>query len=466
MRPLRAHPHLYELNARIYLERMRSRLGPELSLAGIPGAEWAALAERGFDAVWVMGAWKRSSGARRVALEHPEQRRVYDATLPGWSDADVDGSPYAVHAYALSPDLGAPADLGRLRDALHAHGMRLILDFVPNHLALDHPWTTAHPQRLVRGDEALRAAHPEWFYAPRPGAFFAHGRDPNFAPWVDTVQVNFFAPELRRAHLETLLDIATVADGVRCDMAMLGLNEVFGRVWGARVDGHPAPATEFWSDVIAGVRQRFPDFVFLAEAYWNSEATLLDLGFDFVYDKTLYDRLRWGSADDVRAHLETFAGGERGARFIENHDEPRALEVFGRERGLAAAAVMLTLPGMRLVHDGQCDGRRVRLPVQLVREPEEPLDEDLRRAYDPLLRRTRAPLFHEGTWEKLETRSAGDESFRDLLAWSWRLGEAQAVIVINFSANPARGLVVLQHEQRCVELDAWQVQINEDSAES
>jgi len=453
---MRLNPHVYEVNARVFQRRISVKHGRDVSLASIPDEEWVALSDLGFDLVWLMGVWTRSTGARRVALEQPAQRRAFDEALPDWANDDVDGSPYAVYDYTLDPALGAPSDLREVRTVMHRHGLGLVVDFVPNHLALDHAWTSSHPRRLVRGDAALREAHPDWFFSPQRDVFFAHGRDPNFAPWIDTVQVNFFSPGLRHAHTETLLRIAESADGVRCDMAMLALTHVFESVWGAKVDGFAESSKEFWFEVIGAVRRRCPDFLFLAEAYWGLESELLELGFDFVYDKTLYDKLRWGTAQDVRNHLMEFAS-PRGVRFIENHDEPRAVEAFGRKRVVTAAAVTLTVPGMRLLHDGQMDGRRVRLPVQLVREPVEAPDADLQYRYVDLLRKCDEDVFHAGTWELLEAQTAGDASHRDLLVWTWRQGERLELVVINYAAHASRGRVTLPDGPRYFELDAWQV---------
>ncbi len=133
----------------------------------------------------------------------------------------------------------------------------------------------------------------------------------------------------------------------------------------------------------------------------------------------------------------------RSARFIENHDEPRAVVAFGRERSLAAAAILATFPGLRFFHNGQLEGRRIHLPVQLVREPEEPDDPEIMSFYDRLLAVCNAPAFHEGEWGLIEVNQAGDESHRNLLAWSWRYAEQFKVVVVNYSPNSAQGRLKL-----------------------
>ncbi len=136
---------------------------------------------------------------------------------------------------------------------------------------------------------------------------------------------------------------------------------------------------------------------------------------------------------------------QRSARFIENHDEPRAIVAFGRERSLAAAVILATLPGLRFFHDGQLEGRRIRLPVQLVREPKEVTDPEIMRFYDRLLAICNAPAFHEGGWGLLEASQAGEgnESHHNLLAWFWRYAEQLKIVVVNYSPNPAQGRLKL-----------------------
>ena len=108
------------------------------------------------------------------------------------------------------------------------------------------------------------------------------------------------------------------------------------------------------------------------------EYTLQQQGFDYCYDKRLYDRLAHEDAAAVRGHLQAdLAYQARLLRFIENHDEPRAAPTFG-PRARAAAVVMSTIPGARLYHDGQLDGYRTHIPVFLTRGPVEEPDPRLR----------------------------------------------------------------------------------------
>ncbi len=442
---IRPHSVLYEVNALTFVSRLSKKYGRRLTLDGIPEEEWRLLDDCGIDLVWLMGVWQRSASSRQIALTHPGLQREYGAVLPGWSASDVEGSPYAVYAYRVDETLGAPKALEAVRSRLNALGLRLIVDFVPNHLAVDHPWTTAHPDRFVQGAPAEAADHPEWYFSRGGNLYLAHGRDPNSPPWTDTVQVNLFSKELRKALIGELLRISKAADGVRCDMSMLALNDVFKQTWGTANVGPPLH-DEFWSEAIEKVKRRRSDFLFIAEAYWGLERRLQELGFDATYDKTFYDLLCGSDPLEIRRYISSHViDPQRTVRFIENHDEARAAAKLGRDRSMAAAVVLATVPGMRMFHDGQFEGRRLRLPLQLKREPEEAVDEELSSFYRRLLAACHSPAYHEGQWKLLETTPAprDDKSLDNLLVWSWEYQGDLRVVAVNYSAEHSQAIVRL-----------------------
>ena len=266
-----AHPFVYEINTWPWLDALGRRDGSTVDLASVPDAEWEAIAALGFDAVWLMGVWERSPAGIAIALENAALLEGFREALPDVTPADVVGSPYCVRDYVVDTRLGGPAGLAAAREALARHGLSLILDFVPNHVAPDHPWLQAHPEYFVRGDEADLERDPASFL--RVGDLVvANGRDPYFPAWTDVVQLDAFSSELRAAATTTLRSLATQCDGVRCDMAMLMTNDVFERTWGARVG--PCPEDDYWPTVIPAVKAARPDFLFIAEAYWDMEWTL------------------------------------------------------------------------------------------------------------------------------------------------------------------------------------------------
>jgi len=344
------------------------------------------------------------------------------------------------------PRLGSWTDLDHARAQLHARGLGLLLDFVPNHTALDHPWVRTHPDFYLQGTKGDYEREPAAFFMVRSARggprYLARGRDPFFPPWTDTAQLNHFHPPTRAALGREIQTIAAHCDGLRCDMAMLVLNDIFARTWDQQLRGCERPATEFWPEVTAAA----PRLLWLAEAYWNLEWQLQQLGFHFTYDKRLYDRLRHAPRE-VYLHLKADWDYQKGlARFLENHDEPRAAVVFGRERFEAVATLVGTLPGMRFFHQGQLEGRRHHLPVQLARAGPEPPDPLIRSFYERLLPISHAEVFHRGEWCLLQRRPAGDSTFEGLIPYRWRSKSAYKLVVANLAGYTAQGIVPLEGE--------------------
>ncbi len=437
---LSTRPTVYELNTAAWLQRLGRERGRPLLLSEVAAAEWDALAALPVDAVWLMGVWQRSPAGLRVALANPQLDAGNRAALPDLRPEDVIGSPYCVRDYVVDERFGGPDALATAREQLAHRGLGLILDYVPNHVAPDHPWVTARPQCLLAGTEEELAAHPEAFIRTA-GGVLANGRDPYFPPWPDVVQLNAFSPVLRDAVVETLTAVGDACDGLRCDMAMLMTNEVFARTWGERVG--PAPEADYWPTVIGRVKEAHPDLLFMAEAYWEMEWALQQQGFDLCYDKRLYDRLVHDGAASVRGHLQADAGyQERLIRFVENHDEPRAAATFGAAQARAAAVVMSTLQGARLYHDGQLEGRRTHIPVFLARAPDEPDDADLHAFYERLLRAVAESGLRNGDWRLCDCSGWPDnDSFRQLVAWGWSTAGTHHLVVVNLAASPAEARV-------------------------
>jgi len=435
-------PVLYEINTWVWLQELGHAAGRPVTLGSVPSAEWDALARLGIDAVWLMGVWQRSPEGLRIALQNTGKIADFRRALPDFTEADAVGSPYSVRGYVADERLGGRRGLAAARLELARRGVRLILDFVPNHVAPDHSWAGEHPDHFVLGDAQDLRREPDAFLEVA-GRVIARGRDPFFPPWGDVLQLNAFAEGLRQAASETLAGIAAQCDGVRCDMAMLVMNDVFARTWGARAG--PRPPVDYWPPLIAAVRERHPAFKFIAEAYWDLERALLEQGFDYCYDKGLYDRLVGGSAESVRQRLRADPAQQaRLLRFIENHDEPRAAAAFTPERLRAAAVAFATLPGARLFHEGQFEGRRVRLPVFLVRRPAEPDHPELEAFYRRLLKTIAAPAFRDGDWRLLERVGwPENRSFEHVLAWGWEKGPERHVVVVNLSGVPAQARIRL-----------------------
>ena len=441
----RPHPILYEVNVRVLLGELSRAAGKPVTLGTIPAPlieEWKSY---GIDAVWLMGVWRSGPCGITIARRDEGLRSAYRSVLPDFTDVDVGGSPYAVYAYEVPESLGGEEGLAALRANLAEDGIGLVLDFVPNHTARDHEWVHAHPEYYVRGGEREADERPDLFFRT-PTAHgeltIAMGRDPSYAGWTDTAQINITHRGARAAMTGILERIAQMSDGVRCDMAMLVLGSVFDRTWGTHAaTGEEEPATgEFWKDAIAAVRSRHPDHLFIAEAYWNMEWELQQLGFDYTYDKTLYDRLLREGAGSVRDHLRAEMEYQKHSlRFIENHDEPRAAASLSSEPWLfAASAVIATVPGMVMFHEGQFEGRRTKIPVQLTRRPGEETARRTKAFYSELLHVIASPPFRGGKWRLLMPRAAWHDNYTwgNFLIFWWHhasAGGGTRLVVINYA---------------------------------
>ncbi len=442
-RKSKPYPSLFQINTRVWLTELARRLGRQVTLDDIPDAELDQLAHLGFDWVWMLSVWQTGQAGQAVSRRNPEWRREFDETLPDLRDEDIAGSGFAITGYSVHPLLGGDVALARLRDRLRTRGLKLMLDFVPNHTGLDHPWVENHPEFYVSGTQAQLEQAPQnytWVKRQRGDLILAHGRDPFFPGWPDTLQLDYSNQATQEAMIAELLKIAGQCDGVRCDMAMLVLPDIFERTWGRRPQ-------LFWSRAIQQVRKQVPDFCFMAEVYWDLEWTLQQQGFDYAYDKRLYDRLREGHARPVREHFHAGLDYQRKlARFLENHDEPRAAATFTSNIHEAAAIITFLSPGLRFFHHGQFEGRLKRISPHLVRAPLEPLDKPLQEFYGRLLSVLRLPALYEGQWQVLECVPAwdGNWTWDSFVAFCWQGPRGERLLVtVNYAANQSQCYVRL-----------------------
>jgi hypothetical protein len=185
----------------------------------------------------------------------------------------------------------------------------------------------------------------------------------------------------------------------------------------------------------------------MAEVYWDREWTMQQQGFDYAYDKRLYDRLREGHARPVREHFHAGLDYQNKlARFLENHDEPRATATFAPEVHEAAAVITYLSPGLRFFHQGQFEGRKKRISPHLVRAPEEPAVPQIQTFYARLLAALRHPAVRDGDWRLLECAPAwdGNWTWDCFLAFAWRSpSEERLLVAVNYAANQSQCYVRL-----------------------
>ncbi|MFO0918434.1 MAG: hypothetical protein U0872_08985 [Planctomycetaceae bacterium] len=295
-----------------------------------------------------------------------------------------------------------------------------------------------HPDYFIPGTELDLAHAPQnyvWVKRKHGDLLLAHGRDPFFPGWPDTLQLNYSNPALQEAMIGELLKISGQCDGVRCDMAMLVLPDVFERTWGQR-------APLFWPSATERVRKQSPDFTFMAEVYWDLEWTLQQQGFNYTYDKRLYDRLRDGHAQPVKGHFLADLGYQNKlARFLENHDEPRAAATFPPGMHQAAAVITYLSPGLRFFHQGQFEGRKLRISPHLGRAPVEPVDPSIHQFYVRLLALLQEPIFREGQWRLLECTPAWHGNWTNdcVVSFAWEgPADQRWLVAVNYAGHQSQ----------------------------
>jgi hypothetical protein len=434
------NPSLLQINTRVFL----SSLKPNATLDDIPDSYLQQIKLDGFDWVWLLGVWSVGPTSRRISRSQPGWLEEYRNALSDLEEEDICGSPFAIQGYTVDSALGGEEALARIRSRLNTLGVKLMVDFIPNHIGFDHPWVHSKPEFLISGTDLDYATAPGKWARLESGKIYAYGRDPHYPGWPDTLQLNYFNPKLRTAMTQELVSIATRADGVRCDMAMLVEPEIFRQTW-----QQASPQTifsSFWPSAIEAARKVNSSFLMMAEAYWNYEWNLQQHGFDFVYDKSLYDRIIAANTAEIYAHLTaSIEYQSKLTRFLENHDEARAAAAIPSERHRAAAVLTYLTPGLRLFHEGQREGKKIRIPVHLQRGPKEQITTDIQEFYIKLLSLVNSPLGKDGRWSlvNIQSNEKNGSTLSPIISFTLTSDEASWLIAVNFTGKSQTATVNL-----------------------
>src|SRR5690349_11064048 len=185
-------PSLYQINTRVWLNELSKDLGRPALLDDIPDADLDRLVQAGFEWVWLLSVWQTGKMGQQISRENRGWRKEFADTLPDLIEEDIPGSGFSIAAYRVHSALGGNAALARLRTRLKDRGIQLMLDFVPNHSAIDHEWVEQHPDYYIQGNEQLLEKEPANYIRVQTsggGRILAHGRDPYFPGWPDTLQL-------------------------------------------------------------------------------------------------------------------------------------------------------------------------------------------------------------------------------------------------------------------------------------
>lgn len=404
------------INTRLWLSELSQRYQQVITLDTIPDEAWTDKLAN-YDIFWFMGIYLPSQFSASHAKKYTHQ---YTYALPNINpEKDVVASPFAVANYLPNPRLVENWQVwDGMVEKLHRADKKVYIDFVPNHTAVDHPWAVEHPEYFIQASKGQYLARPDFYQVIDNNRgqthYLAHGKDPNYPEWSDTLQLNYGREDVHQAMTEQLLSLVDHVDGLRCDMAMLLNPSTFLRTWGwtlnneekEYVSQHP-----FWQKAIPQAKAKAmslgKSFDFMAEAYWEKD--LLAKNFDYIYLDELYKHLlrvaKGESSHHLKEHIKHLlycAKNQRTCKdtvYLENHDEERAIKSMGKEFSQAAAALISFLPNtMLLINQGQDEGKTIRPPMQINRSPQEKSDIQLKNYYQNLLQLKQSKLFREGQW--------------------------------------------------------------------
>jgi len=473
---------------RVWMAQLGHRYRTEVAtLDDIPDAELEQLAACGFNALWLIGLWERSPASAKIKR------------LRGNRDAAA--SAYALFDYRIAAELGGDAAFERFRQRCRRYGIRLCGDVVPNHFGLDSRWLRDHPERFVQTEHPPfpgysftgpdLSGHPDielviedgyWDHSDAAVVFrhrdrrsgrvryIYHGNDGTHLPWNDTAQLDYLQPEVRKAMLELILQVAGRFDLIRFDAAMTLAKRHFRRLWypqpggGAGVPSRALFAMtdeaferafpqEFWRDVVDRLAAEAPDTLLLAEAFWMLEGYFVrELGMHRVYNSAFMNMLKQEeNARYRRVVRDTIACDrrilQRFVNFMNNPDEATAVEQFGKgDKYFAVAVLLATLPGLPLFGHGQVEGLREKYGMEFVRPLlDEERDEGFFRHHQsqifPLLRRRRlfsgADNFH--LYDFITDTGCNENVF----AFSNGYGVDRVLVVVNNSPQTTTGRIHL-----------------------
>lgn len=440
------HQTLYLVNTRLWIDQLSKKYHRQITIDTIPNNEWDKLFEK-YDYFWFMGIYAPSKASQEHAKKWCHEFRY---ALPDLDpEKDVVASPFAIPEYVPNPKIAKNwQSWDKMLNKLHRHGKKVMIDFVPNHTALDAELAKSHPEYFIQGNLDQYNSQPNFFYpvVTNNGQtyYIAHGKVPNFPEWADTLQLNYGVPELHDEMTKQLLELSRHSDGVRCDMAMLLDPSTFIRTWGWLLSGEQKSFIEkhsFWHEKIPLIKENLcRQFDFLGEIYWDKE--YLGHVFDYIYNQDFY-KILLESPQALKSQVQKIlAAGKNGrhyhdALYIENHDEERASQILRSEQSKAAAALAGIIPNsIFMVNQGQEEGWRIRPPMQISRFPNEVVNTDTQLFYDKLLHLFRSRLFKQGEWDLTDINPiCGDVIALKVLSPDKKLG---AIVCINLYSNYAK----------------------------
>jgi glycosidase len=440
------HQNLYLVNTRLWIDQLSKKYNRPITIDTVPGTEWNNLFEK-YDYFWFMGIYTPSIASQEHAKNWCHEYRY---ALPDLDpDKDVTASPFAIPEYTPNPKIAKNWQTwDKMVNKLHHHGKKVMIDFVPNHTALDAELAKSNPEYFIQGDQNQYNSNPNFFYLVTANDgqthYIAHGKDPNFPEWADTLQLNYGVPEVHEEMAKQLLKLSRHSDGVRCDMAMLLNSSTFIRTWGWALSEKQKDFIQqhsFWQEKIPLVKNNAnKQFDFLGEIYWDKE--YLGQVFDYIYNQDFYKVIQ-ESPQSIKSLIQNLFASKKNDRhyhdtlYIENHDEERVSQILGPKLSKAAAVLAGIIPdSIFMVNQGQEEGFKIRPPMQISRFPSEKSDNETQIFYNKLFDLSHSRLFKQGKWSLVDINSiTGDTIALKVLSPDKEIG---AIVCINLYNNYAK----------------------------
>ncbi len=385
-------------NIYVWLDQLSKKYQRNISrLDLIPEEEIESLSKHGFNGLWLIGIWERSSASKRI-------KHIL-------GNIDAVASAYSLFDYHIAADIGGDLAYENLHKRCNEKGIRLASDMVPNHTGIYSQWIIDHPDYFIQRKDSpfpnykftgedlsedpnieIKIEDGYWNRSDAAVVFrridkrnndiryIYHGNDGTVMPWNDTAQLDMLKREVRDAVIEKIFDVARKFSIIRFDAAMTLAKRHFSRLWypepgkggdiAARTDYSMTKKefdsffpVEFWREVVDRINNELPDTLLLAEAFWMMEGYFVrTLGMHRVYNSAFMHMLMKEENEKYRDLITNTLEFEpeilkRYVNFMSNPDEETAIHQFGTDdKYFGVLTLMITLPGLPMFAHGQIEG--------------------------------------------------------------------------------------------------------------
>ncbi len=471
---------------------------PIKHLDQIPIEELESLRSFGVNGLWLIGIWERSPASKIIKELYGKKNAIASA--------------YSIYDYRITNDLGGEDAYLKLKTKTNNAGLKLGCDMVPNHTGIDSSWVIDHPDWFI---QAKRNPSPEFKYnspnlSPDPRAeirieegyytqtgaaevfqfrynssekniYIYHGNDGTSMPWNDTAQLNYLNPETRAAVREVILGVAEKFDIIRLDAAMTLTKQHYKRLWFPYIGGSKYIPTrgnynmndsefddqiprEFWIEVLEDIKEKEPDTLLFAEAFWLMEGFFIQhLGMDRVYNSAFMNLLRDEENKKFKQCIKDMITTdplflEQLVNYQSTPDEEPAFFQFGnKDKYFGVCKLLATMPGLPMFGHGQFEGYKERygmdfLQPHLKETPDEKLIARHKELIQPLLE-NRFKYSRSKNFQLHDYHYTNGKINHDVIAYSNQNDNYNSLVIYNNTDKQSNGLIKSSfesYENKCI----------------